>query len=138
MLDPVREKFIHEYQQHGNASEALRRAKPHARKWKPEVVNSKASTMLAEGKVQERLAQLQLRSAEKNDITIERLTRMTLEAFDASKIPGRATGQQQTSAMVKAAEFLGKLHGLVVDKSEVTGADGAPLMPVLNVTISGN
>lgn len=134
-LDPVRERFVQEYHQHSNASEALRVAKPHARKWKPEVVNSKASTMLAEGKVQERLAQLQQESAAKHDITIERLTQMTLKAYETAEIKGRATGQAQASAMVKAAEFLGKLHGLVVDKSEVTGKDGAPLVPVLNVQI---
>lgn len=136
MLDPVREIFVKEYQTHGNASEALRKAKPHAKKWKPEVVNSKASQMLSEGKVQERLAELQARSAEKNDITIERLTQMTLKAYELAQTPGLSSGQCQTAAMVKASEFLGKLHGLVVEKSELTGKDGAPLTPVLNVTVA--
>ena len=34
------------------------------------------------------------------------------------------TGQMQTSSMVKAAEFLGKLHGLIIEKREVTHRDG--------------
>ncbi len=138
MLDPVREAFVREYQKHGNATEALRVAKPHARKWKENVQNSKASTMLAEGKVQERLAQLQQKSAEKHGITVERLTEMTLKAYDMAQTPGVSSGQAQTRSMVKAAEFLGKLHGLIVDKSEITGADGAPLVPVLNVSVARN
>jgi phage terminase small subunit len=31
-----------------------------------------------------------------------------------------------------------KLHGLVVDKNEHTGANGAPLVPVLNIALSRN
>ena len=132
MLDPVREKFIHEYQQHGNASESLRRAKPHARKWKPEVVNSKASTMLAEGKVQERLSQLQQESAKKHEITVDSLTAMLKEDRDLART------NVQTSAAVSAVMGLAKIHGLIVDKNALTDKDGENVVPVLNVTISGN
>lgn len=128
-LDPVRERFIQEYHATGNATEALRRAKPHALKWKPEVVNSKASTMLSEGKVQERLSQLQARSAEKHDITIDSLTAMLQEDRTLART------EKQSSAAISAVMGLAKLHGLIVDKAEHTGKDGAQLIPVINVAV---
>ena len=130
MLDPVREKFIKEYHQHGNASEAFRTAKPHAKKWKPSVVNSKASTMLSEGRVQERLSELQRMSAERHGITLEKLTNMLLEDRTMARDTLKA------NAAVQAVMGLAKLHGLLIDKQEVTGKDGAPLVPVLNVNVT--
>ena len=118
----------------GNASEAYRRAY-NAENMKEETIWRKAKECMDNGKVAARLSELQAQSAEKHDITIERLTRMALEAYEAAQIPGAVTRQKQSSAMVKAAEFLGKLHGLLVEKSEVTGKDGSPIMPVLNVTV---
>jgi hypothetical protein len=50
-LDPVRERFAQEYHSTGNASEALRRAKPYAAKWKAETVHKRASEMLLTGEV---------------------------------------------------------------------------------------
>ena len=138
LLDPVREKFAQEYHVSGNASEALRKANPKARKWKAETLHVKASQTLAEDKVRIRLSELQAASAAKHEITIDKLTEMTLKAYDEAQRTNPTSGQMQTSSMIKAAEFLGKLHGLVVDKSELSGKDGAPLVPVLNVTVGGN
>lgn len=88
--------------------------------------------MLKEPKVELRLQQLQEASAKKHDITIDRLTEMTLAAYELAM----RDGVKAPSAAVKASEFLGKLHGLIVDKKEVTGKDGAPLVPVAHVTIA--
>lgn len=132
MLDPVREAFCHAYRKHGNRSEAFRTANPKSRKWKPETVHVKACLMMAEGKVQERLKELQERSAEKHEITIDKLTKMTLDAYDLAM----QDEVQAPAAAVKASEFLGKLHGLVVEKRELTGKDGAALVPIANVTIA--
>ena len=133
-LTPKQEEFCRGYLETGNASEAYRRAY-NAANMKEETIWRKAKECMDNGKVTARLSELQAQSAEKHDITIERLTKMALDAYEASQIPGRATGQMQTSAMVKAAEFLGKLHGLIVDKSEVSGKDGTPLIPILNVQV---
>jgi phage terminase small subunit len=133
-LTPKQEEFVRGYLETGNASEAYRRAY-NAANMKEETIWRKAKECMDNGKVTARLSELQAQSAEKHDITIERLTQMALDAYEAAQTPGRATGQMQTSAMVKAAEFLGKLHGLIVDKSEVSGKDGTPLIPVLNVTV---
>jgi phage terminase small subunit len=129
MLDPVRERFTQEYHATGNASEALRKAKPHARKWKDNVVHVKASQMLAEDKVQVRLHELQAASAEKHEITIETLTQMLKEDRTLAR------GEKQSAAAVSAVMGLAKLHGLIVDKNEHTGKNGETLVPVLNVTI---
>lgn len=129
ILDPIREKFVAEYQATGNASEALRRAKPKALNWKPETVTNKASAMLREPNVQARLSELQATSAEKHGITLESITQMLLKDREF------AYGTNKASAAVTAAMGIAKLHGLVVDKAEHTGKDGAPLVPVINVSV---
>jgi len=126
---PIRERFVQEFVKSGNASESLRIVKPHARQWKESTVNSKASTMLAEGKVRERLSELQERSAAKAGITIESLTEMLL----ADRALALKT--EKASASVQAAMGLAKLHGMIVEKNEHAGKDGTPLFPVINVKI---
>jgi len=130
MLDPVREAFVQEFHATGNASEAFRRAKPAAKAWKDITVHPRASKMLAEDKVQARLHELQAAAREKHGVTIETLTAELEEARTFAKSVGQS-GPMVTAVMGKA-----KLHGLIVDKNEVTGKDGAPLVPVLNVTLT--
>lgn len=132
MLDPVREKFAQEYHATGNASEALRRANPRSRKWKEASVNVRASQWLSDDKVQLRLGQLQLASSEKHGITIETITTMLKEDRELAR------SKEQSAAAVSAVMGLAKVHGLIVDKNEHTGANGAPLVPVLNLALSRN
>ena len=132
MLDPARERFVQEYHATGNASEAFRRAKPAAVNWKDTTIHPRASKMLAEDKVQTRLHELQAEAREKHNVTIESLTIELEEARNLAKQEGQA------SAAVSATMGKAKLHGLVVDKNELTGKDGAPLVPVLNVSLSRN
>jgi phage terminase small subunit len=134
-LTPKQEAFAQAYLETGNASEAYRRSY-NAENMKDESIWRKAKEVLDNGKVTARLSELQQLSAKRHNITIDRLTEMTMQAFTEAQRVAPQSGQMQTSSMIKAAEFLGKLHGLVVDKSEITGKDGAPLVPVLNVTLS--
>lgn len=115
-LDPVREQFAQVYHATGNASQAFRTAKPKSMNWKPNVVNSKASTMLAEGKVQERLRELRGEAAEKHEVTIDSLTKMAKDAYDLAM----KDDVQAPAAAISAVLAIGKLHGLIVDKKEVT------------------
>lgn len=122
MLDPVRERFVQEYVSHGNASEALRKAKPHAKKWKPDVVHAKASALLAEDKVQVRLDQIQAKAAKKHEVTVDSLvTELELARSEAMKNP------RGISAAVSATMGKAKLLGLVVDKAEQSGPNGGAL-----------
>jgi hypothetical protein len=129
MLDPVREKFAQEYCATGNASEARRRADPKTKKWKKQSLHVEASKMLNEPEVQLRIHDLQAAAREKHGVTIESLTLELEEARTFAKSVGQS-GPMVTAVMGKA-----KLHGLIVDKNEVTGKDGTPLVPVLNVSL---
>jgi len=130
-LDPVRERFVQEYHATGNASEAYRRAKPHAAKWKDETLHPKACRMLKEGKVQARLEQLQAEAAKRHGTTIDSLT----TELEAARETAMNTGQ--ISAAISAIGLKAKLHGLVKDKvaNEFTGADGQPVTPIINVSL---
>jgi len=128
----VRERFVQEYHATGNASEAYRRAKPHAAKWKESALNPKASRMLAEGKVQARLEELHAEAAKRPGTTIDSLTSELEAARDG------AMGTGQFSAAVSATMGKAKLHGLVKDKvaNEFTGADGQAVTPIINVNLT--
>lgn len=132
------EAFTRSYLETGNASEAYRRSYNVGPNTKPNTVEKRACELLKNGKVRGRLSELQQMAAERHNITLDSLTEMTMKAYVEAQRIAPTTNQMQTASMIKAAEFLGKLHGLVVDKSEVTGKDGAPLVPVLNVSVSRN
>jgi phage terminase small subunit len=130
-LEPSREKFAQEYHATGNASEALRRAYPNARKWKEGSVNVRASRLLADAKVLLRLEELQEQAAKRHGTTIDSLT----EELEKARETAMDTGQ--VSAAVSAIMGKAKLHGLVKDKvaNEFAGADGQPVTPIINVSL---
>lgn len=134
-LTPKQEAFARAYHETSNATEAYRRAY-NAGGMKDNVIHVKAHEVLKNGKIAVRLSELQQMAQERHNITIDSLTEMTMKAYVEAQRIAPTTNQMQTASMIKAAEFLGKLHGLVVDKSEVTGKDGAPLVPVLNVSVT--
>lgn len=70
----------------------------------------------------------------RHDITVDKLTQMTIDAYQLAMKESVET----PSAAVSAVALLGKLHGLIIDRSkaEHTGADGQPLIPSVNVSIS--
>lgn len=114
-LTQKQEAFARAFIETGNASEAYRRAY-NAGAMKDASVWRKAKELIDNGKVTARIEQLREQMAEKNEITIERLTKMTLDAYTLAMKENVA----QTSAAVRAVEMLGKLHGLVTDKKHVT------------------
>ena len=130
-LTPKQEAFAQAYIETGNATESYRRSYSH-KNMSRHAVEVEASRLLQHPAVSLRLKDMQKASAEKHEITVDKLTQMTLDAYALAMKDDNA----QTSAAVKAAEFLGKLHGLVIDKKEITGKDGAPLVPQLNVSLS--
>jgi phage terminase small subunit len=130
-LDPVRERFAQEYHGTGNASEALRRANPKAKKWKQHSLHVEASKVLSEPEVSLRLEQLQVEAAKRHGTTIDSLTSELEAARDG------AMGTGQFSAAVSATMGKAKLRGLVKDKvaNEFAGADGQPVTPIINVSL---
>lgn len=122
-LTPKQEAFARAYVETGNASEAYRSAYS-AKNMKPEAIFVEASRLLDNPKVALKVASLKERHEKRHDITVDKLTEMTLHAYKEAQRIAPTSGQMQTASMIKAAEFLGKLHGLVIERSEITHRDG--------------
>lgn len=71
-----------------------------------------ASLLARHPKVSQRLAEAAQASREKMEISTARLTEMALEAYEVAKANGQA------SHMTGAVLAIGKLNGLVIDRSE--------------------
>ena len=112
-MTPKKEHFAQNYVELGNASKAYRHSY-NAKNMKSETIHKRASELLANGVVAGRIKELQARHRQSHDITIETLT---LELKQACKV---AKDNKQASAMVQALMGIAKLHGLIVDKQEVT------------------
>lgn len=120
-MTPKQEAFARAYVETGNASEAYRRAYK-AENMSPDALKVEASRLLDNPNVALTVEKLKAKHQKKHEITVEKLTEMAMNAYrEAQRISN--TGQMQTSSMVKAAEFLGKLHGLLVERSEITHKD---------------
>ena len=119
-LTPKQEAFAQAYLETGNASEAYRRAYD-ADAMKETSVHVNACKLLKNAKVALRLDQLQQRAQKRHDINIDTITEM----LKADRELARKNAQ--SSAAVNAVMGMAKLHGLLVDKQEQTGANGGPV-----------
>lgn len=106
--------FCLAYIETGNASEAYRRAY-NAENMKPETINVKASELLSSGKISVRVAELQAAHQRRHNVTVDTLT--------AQLIEDRALARKndQASAAIQATMGMAKLHGFLIDRSEVKG-----------------
>ncbi len=111
-MTPKQENFCLAYLETGNASEAYRRAYD-AENMKPETVNRKAFDLLENGKIGARVQQLQAEHRRVHDVTVASLTAELEEARTLAIANGQA------SAAVQATMGIAKLHGLLVERSEV-------------------
>lgn len=123
-LTPKQEAFCLAYIETGNASEAYRRAYDVSEGTKPDTVWNEASRLLRNPDVTARVKELQQEARDLLHITIGSLTDKLEDArLHAMK------DDKGASAAVSAIMGMAKLHGLLVEKAEVTGKDGAPLVP---------
>ena len=128
-LTPKQEAFALAYVETGNASEAYRRAY-NAVRMKPAVINVKASELLANGNVAVRVAELQAAHVERHEITVDDILRELEEA----RTMAATLERPQVSAMVAASMGKAKILGFEVNRTEVTGKDGAPIDHSLRVS----
>ena len=112
-LTPKQEGFCLSYVETSNASEAYR-LNYSVEKMKPATVNRKAKFEMDKGKIRARLRELKLAHSERHNITVDTLTVELNEAFNVAK------ADTKPSAMVAAVMGKAKLHGLLMDKVEVT------------------
>ena len=82
---------------------------------KEETIWSNASELLASSKVKARVDELKEEYRKKNEITVEKITKMIEEAYLIAQEKDDATNVRG-SAMDMA-----KLHGLIVEKREIKG-----------------
>ncbi|HEV2898857.1 MAG TPA: terminase small subunit [Pseudaminobacter sp.] len=122
-LTAKREAFALAYVETGNASKAYRTAFDVKEGTKPETVWSDASRLLANPKVAARVAELQ---AMARDMALVSVGTLTKELEEARSM---AMTEKTPSAAISATMGKAKLHGLLVEKVEATGKDGAPLVP---------
>ena len=128
-LTPKQEAFALAYVETGNASEAYRRAYS-AEKMKPASVAVNASKLLADAKVALRVQELQAKAVERHEITVDDILRELEEA----RTMAATLERPQVSAMVAASMGKAKILGFEVNRTEVTGKDGAPIDHSLRVT----
>ena len=119
-LTPKQESFCLAYIETGNASEAYRQAYD-AENMKPETINRKAKVELDKGKIRARLEALQAEHRKRHDVTVDGLSENLEIAMNL------AFQNKQAAAMVSAIMGRAKLHGLLVDRAELTGKDGGPI-----------
>lgn len=74
-LSQKQEKFANLYVDLGNASEAYRRSYPNSKKWKDSTIWTRASEMLADKRVAERVKEIQAELREKASITKQEAVR---------------------------------------------------------------
>ena len=128
MLTAKQENFCLAYVETGDASESYRRAYS-ASKMKPAVVNVKASELLKNGKVSVRIAEIRKPAIESAQMTLEGHLNDLKTLRDAAKSEG------QYSAAISAEVSRGKASGFYVNKTELTGKDGADFMEGIQITL---
>jgi phage terminase small subunit len=119
-ITPKQEKFAALYVETGNASEAYRQAYDCLR-MKPETIWREGCELLQNPKVATRIETLRAAHLKRHEITVDSLTLELEEARNLAKEQGTA------AAMVSATLGKAKLHGLLIDKGELTGKGGAPM-----------
>lgn len=112
-MTPKQEAFARAYVETGNASEAYRRAYD-AKRMKNEAIAVNACKLLKNAKVALMVERLQLKHQKRHEITVDSITEM----LKADRELARSNAQ--SGAAVTAVMGLAKLHGLIVEKREVT------------------
>ena len=128
-MTPKQEAFARAYVETGNASEAYRRSYNVKADAKPEGIKVNASKLLSKANVALTVSQLQAEHQKRHEITVDTITEMLKADRDLAR------ANTQSAAAVSASMGLAKLHGLIVDRAEHTGKGGAPLVPILNVSL---
>jgi phage terminase small subunit len=131
-LTPKQEKFCQKYIELGNAAEAYRHAYD-AENMKPVTIRRKAAELLEGGNVAAHVRALRDLHQVRHVVTVDSIT------TELEQARSLALESKQASAAVSASLGKAKLHGLIVDKNEHTGKDGAPLPPpTVNVSVTSD
>jgi phage terminase small subunit len=108
------EAFFQAYIETGCGAKAYRRAYA-AKNMSPQSVWNEANKLLNHPEVARRVQNHREKNQQRHDVTIDSLTSMAKEAYEHAQ-----KDEKGASAMVSALMAIGKLHGLIVDKKQVT------------------
>lgn len=126
-LTPKQEAFALAYIETGSASEAYRRAYC-ADEMKPETLNKRASELLAHGGVAGRIESLRAPVREAVQLTLKQ------HLEDLKRLRDLAEQDGKYGPAIQAEVARGKAAGLYVEKQEITGKDGSPLISGISVS----
>jgi len=121
MLTQKQETFCQAYIELGNASAAFRQAY-NSEKMKPETVNRNAKKLLDNDKIIARLAELRAPVVEAVRFTLESHLNMLATLRDEARNLG------QVAAAVSAEGLRAKAMGVYVQRQEISGPGGGPVM----------
>jgi phage terminase small subunit len=128
-LTAKQEAFALAYVETGNASESYRRAYDVRPGTKESTINRTAKEIVDNPKVAARIAELRAPAAEKAQLTLDK------HLDDLMRLRNMAVKDGKWSAAINAEIARGKAAGLYVERTELTGKDGAPI-PVTNVPVA--
>lgn len=120
-LTPRQQKFVEFYAQSGNATDAARRA-GYAERY----VRENAPKILQKTAVKDALAELTQKVSDERIADAAERQRFWTGIMRGEDVYEKAV-EIDLKDRLKAAELLGKAHQDFVDKTEITGAGGAPL-----------
>lgn len=126
-LTKKQEDFALAYVETGNASDAYRRTYA-VKKMTEKSINETASRLLKNVKVAARIAALRAPVVEKAGLTLEK------HLDDLLRLRNMAVKDAKWTAAIQAEIARGKAAGLYVERTELTGKDGAPI-PLTNVPV---
>jgi len=127
-LTPKREAFVQAYHRLGNQRKAYREAFD-CENSSDACVDVAACRLLQNAKVKLRLQELQEKASERNAITVD------TQSKKLEKILKSASKDGQYSAAVAAVMGQSKLHGLIIDKSKLSGDPDNPVVTEIRRTI---
>ena len=129
-LTPKQEKFCVAYVKTSNASEAYRQSYD-AKNMNPNTINRKAKDLIDNGKIAARVRELQAPAAKKVMISLES------HLIDLERIRRGAETDRKWSAAAMAEMGRAKAAGIIVEKHEHTGKDGAPIALTATTMMQG-
>lgn len=119
-LTEKQESFCRAYIETGNKSKAYRQAYD-ADGMAMATINNEAYMMFKNHDISMRVIELQEEMAERHAVTVDSIT---LELDTAKDL---ALEEKQPAAMTGAITAKAKLHGLMIEKKELTGKDGGDI-----------
>lgn len=111
-LTEKQKAFAIAYIETGNSVEAYRRAYD-VKKMSSNAIGVETHKLLNDPRITLFLQEKRQKSQQRHDVTVESLTLMAKEAYEKAQ-----KDEKGAPAMVQAAAFMGKLHGLIIDKTQ--------------------